>query len=117
MAILRIGKLPDRTPIKLTITVSPGLKQALDDYAVVYRETYGVDEPIGELLPAIISAFLESDKAVSVPEASNNHEQVCEQRPVRSRAAKRGRSARTHHGSRAGRVADDRVEQNQSSMP
>src|SRR3546814_7620770 len=33
MAAIKLGKLPDRTPVKLTISILPDLKQALDDYA------------------------------------------------------------------------------------
>ena len=63
MASIKLNRLPDRTPVKLTITISPEMKRSLDEYAGVYRETYGSDEPIGELVPAIIFAFLESDRA------------------------------------------------------
>ncbi|MGT2466595.1 DUF2274 domain-containing protein [Mesorhizobium atlanticum] len=41
MANLKLGKLPDRTPSKITITVSADLNQALSDYAALYRQTYG----------------------------------------------------------------------------
>lgn len=33
MAELKLGKLPDRMPIKLTITVLPDLNKRLQDYA------------------------------------------------------------------------------------
>ena len=33
MVGLKLGRLPDRTPVKLTIAISPDLKRALDDYA------------------------------------------------------------------------------------
>ena len=38
---LRLSKLPDRTPVKIAITVSPELNQALLDYAEIYRRLYG----------------------------------------------------------------------------
>jgi hypothetical protein len=41
MADLRIAKLPDRNPVKLTIAVMPELHDALQDYAKLYAETYG----------------------------------------------------------------------------
>lgn len=62
MADLKLGRLPDRTPVKLTISVSPELNAALRDYATIYAQTYGRDEPVGELVPAMLSAFLESDR-------------------------------------------------------
>lgn len=62
MADLKLGRLPDRTPVKLTISVSPELNAALRDYAAIYAQTYGSEEPIAELVPAMLAAFLESDR-------------------------------------------------------
>lgn len=63
MVDLKLGKLPDRTPVKLSITISPDLQAALQDYAAVYAETYGAEEPVTELIPAMLAAFLESDRS------------------------------------------------------
>ncbi|MBZ9646322.1 DUF2274 domain-containing protein [Sphingobium sp. 3R8] len=63
MAELKLGKLPDRTPVKLTISVLPELQQALADYAALYAEAYGREEPVAELIPAMLTAFLESDRS------------------------------------------------------
>lgn len=62
MADLKLAKLPDRTPIKLAITVTPDLHQALAEYAALYSETYGRNEPVAELVPAMLTAFLDSDR-------------------------------------------------------
>lgn len=62
MADLKLARLPDRTPIKLAITVLPDLHQALQDYARLYAETYGRDETVADLVPAMLSAFLDSDR-------------------------------------------------------
>ena len=62
MADLKLGKLPDRTPVKLSISVTPDLHQALTDYAAIYNAAYGQSEPIAELLPHMIAAFLASDR-------------------------------------------------------
>ncbi len=62
MAGIKLGKLPDRTPVKLAIGVSPDLKRALDDYAAFYAEVYGQNEPIAELIPEMLAAFLASDR-------------------------------------------------------
>ena len=48
MSELKLGKLPDRTPVKITITVSPNLSQALRDYAAIYRTTYGEAESVAD---------------------------------------------------------------------
>jgi hypothetical protein len=63
MSELRLRKLPDRTPVRLTVTVSPELHRALLDYAALYEEVYGHAEPLGELIPAMLASFLEADKA------------------------------------------------------
>jgi len=63
MADLKLGKLPDRTPIKLAITITPDLQAALTDYAALYAESYGVSEPVTELIPAMLMSFLESDRS------------------------------------------------------
>jgi len=62
MADLKLARLPDRTPIKLTISVLPELHQRLNDYAAIYASAYGSQEPVAELIPAMLSAFLETDR-------------------------------------------------------
>lgn len=64
MKELKLAKLPDRTPVKITISVSPTLKADLDSYAEAYRRTYGDKEaePVNELIPYILQSFLESDR-------------------------------------------------------
>jgi hypothetical protein len=62
MPDLKLARIPDRTPVKLTILVLPDLHQALADYARVYADTYGREESVADLVPAILAAFLESDR-------------------------------------------------------
>lgn len=63
MGDLKLGRLPDRTPIKLTVMIMPELHQRLIDYAALYAETYGVEEPLADLVPAMLSAFLLTDRS------------------------------------------------------
>ena len=63
MADLKLAQLPDRNPVKLSIAIMPDLHQALSDYAALYARTYGRDEPVTELIPAMLAAFLESDRS------------------------------------------------------
>jgi hypothetical protein len=63
MPPIRLGRLPDRTPVKLTVTITPGLHDALVRYAAAYEETYGRAEAVADLVPAILVAFLDSDRA------------------------------------------------------
>ncbi|RYD66599.1 MAG: DUF2274 domain-containing protein [Sphingomonadales bacterium] len=60
---LKLARLPERTPVKIAISVSPDLAAALADYAAIYEKTYGHCEPVAELIPAMLSTFLESDRA------------------------------------------------------
>jgi hypothetical protein len=61
MIMLKLAQLPDRIPVKLTITLQPDLKKALDDYAAMYSRTYGSDEPVAELVPFMLESFLKAD--------------------------------------------------------
>jgi len=61
MPDLKLAKLPDRMPVKLSIAVSPDLHVALRDYAETYREAYGTGESIAELIPYMLSAFINGD--------------------------------------------------------
>lgn len=63
MPDLRLRKLPDRTPVKVTISLSPEINQALLDYAALYGEVYGQPEPVQELIPAMLASFIDGDKA------------------------------------------------------
>ena len=62
MPELKLGRLPDRTPVKLTINVTPDLHHMLQEYAALYAATYGREEPVTDLVPAMLAAFLESDR-------------------------------------------------------
>jgi len=63
MVGLKLAKLPDRTPIKMTISVPPELNSSLVAYAEAYRNTYQVPEKISDLIPAMLESFLASDRA------------------------------------------------------
>lgn len=65
MTDLKLPKLPDRTPVKMTITLPPHLHQRLQSYQTAYVEAYSVEEPLAELIPAMLSAFLDSDRRFS----------------------------------------------------
>lgn len=63
MTELKLSRIPDRTPVKLTISLMPDLHAALTDYAHAYKEAYGKEETVGNLIPAMLEAFLASDRA------------------------------------------------------
>lgn len=52
----------DGHPVELRATITPDLLTALQAYAAIYSATYGVEEPVAELVPAMLATFLESDR-------------------------------------------------------
>ncbi|MGB3627176.1 MAG: DUF2274 domain-containing protein [Henriciella sp.] len=60
---LRLDKLPDRTPVRMSLSLDPELAEALKDYAEVYRQIYGEAEKPEVLIPAMLELFLNSDTA------------------------------------------------------
>lgn len=62
MAELKLQKLPDRRPVKITISLPPELNRALAAYVQVYNETYGAREPAQALIPAMLASFIQSDR-------------------------------------------------------
>ena len=85
--MLKLAKLPDRTPAKITIAVSADLNQALQDYAALYRVTYGEAENVPELIPFMLAAFLDSDRAF----AKARKQGLLETEP--NKPARRGRAS------------------------
>lgn len=74
---LRLSKLPDRTPVKMSITVSPELNAALRDYCEVYRRVYpGQKESIADLIPYMLDAFIQSDRGFAKARREMNGPQV-----------------------------------------
>ncbi len=65
MTNLKLRKLADRTPVKLSISIMPDLQQRLRQYADLYADAYGQTESVNELIPAIVAAFLDEDRALS----------------------------------------------------
>ncbi len=63
MPELKLQRLPDRTPIKIAITVTPDLHEVLQQYAASYAAAYGREETVADLVPAMLAAFLEGDRA------------------------------------------------------
>ena len=61
MTTLKLDKLPDRTPVKYSISVNPDLSQALRDYAKVFERVHGQKESVEELIPFMLARFIESD--------------------------------------------------------
>lgn len=63
MPDLKLPRLPDRKPVKLTFEMMPDLEAALGDYAAADEAAYGKPEKPANLIPYMLWAFLESDRA------------------------------------------------------
>jgi len=87
MANLKFGKLPDRTPVKIAITIGADLTQALRGHAALYRSTYGEAESVAELIPFILEASLDNDRDFAKVRKRN----------CRSWTSKNRRAARSGH--------------------
>ena len=58
---LKIGRIPNRTPVKMTVALEPGLKADIDAYASLYEKSYGEAVASNALVPVMLKAFLASD--------------------------------------------------------
>ena len=58
---LRIGKLPDLTPVKITVSLDREVHQMLEDYSRIYGDSYGEAVKPAELVPSMIAGFLSTD--------------------------------------------------------
>lgn len=63
MPDLKLGRLPDRTPVRMSFQAHPELARALQAYAELYRETYGHVEAVSDLIPYMLESFLAGDRA------------------------------------------------------
>lgn len=63
MPDLRLCKLPDRSSVRMKILLPAEVHQSLLDYGALYAEFYGKTVSEADLVPAILSCFLDGDKA------------------------------------------------------
>jgi len=73
---LKLDKLPDREAVKISFTADAELKSALNDYAEIYRRSYGQKESVADLIPFILTAFMEAD-----PGFKRARKQLADNRP------------------------------------
>ena len=82
--MLKLAKLPDRTPVRVIINVSPDLNRDLTAYAEAYRQTYGTAESVAELIPFMLEAFLAGDRDFAKARKGGVAEPVQAKRPSAS---------------------------------
>jgi len=88
MTELKLSKLPDRVPVKITFSAMPDLNQALHDYAAIYHATYGEAESVAELIPFMLASFLEGDRGFA-----KARKDVPEGAPIETQPRRRQRGA------------------------
>ena len=88
MPDLKLAKLPDRKPVRITITVRPELNASLQAYADLYREAYGEEETIQQLIPFMLEGFLKGDSGFAKARREKaGRDRRLTPRPHRSRSA------------------------------
>lgn len=60
---LRLGPLPRATTVKLMVTMPTDLRAMLDRYAAQHSQAYGEPVDAASLVPHILKAFMENDRA------------------------------------------------------
>ncbi|MGE0184036.1 MAG: DUF2274 domain-containing protein [Parvularculaceae bacterium] len=60
---LKLGPLPDRNPVKLSLSLKPDVHEALCDYASLHAKAHGQEAPLSTLAALMIEEFLNSDSA------------------------------------------------------
>jgi hypothetical protein len=91
---MKLSKLPDRTPVKLGVTLMPGLAARLRDYAEYYAEVYGVREEVVDLVPFMLTAFLDGDVEFRKAIRAGEMKEVCPPE-LRNSADRRTRASMT----------------------
>jgi hypothetical protein len=59
---LRLGPLPRRDQVKITISLPSDLKEALEQYAALHGQLHGQPIETGSLVPHMLRAFIERDR-------------------------------------------------------
>ena len=62
MISLKLQRLPDRNPVKVTIALPPELAERLTAYAEAYEAAYVQRESVADLIPFMLANFLDSDR-------------------------------------------------------
>lgn len=59
---MKLAKLPDRNPVRITFVATPEQNLTLLDYAAFYQATYGETAAVADLVPSMLEALMESDR-------------------------------------------------------
>ena len=73
---LKLGPIPDRTPVKLSLTLAPDIHAALRDYVAIHAREFGTEARPAEIAALMIEKFLESDAAFKRERKRSQQKQV-----------------------------------------
>lgn len=59
---MKLARLPDRNPVRITFAAMPDLNAALQEYALAYKAAYGEAASVPDLIPAMLESYLEGDR-------------------------------------------------------
>ncbi len=60
---IKLGKLPNTTNVRITISLPEALKGKLDRYAQLHSQTWGQKVDAAALIPHVLAQFLNNDRA------------------------------------------------------
>jgi hypothetical protein len=60
---IKLGKLPNTSTVKVTVTLPAALKAQLDRYAQLHSQTWDQKADAAALVPHIVAQFLANDRA------------------------------------------------------
>ncbi|MGE0180744.1 MAG: DUF2274 domain-containing protein [Parvularculaceae bacterium] len=60
---LKIGAIPERKAVRITLSLPPDVHEALADYAAIHAAEFGRKAQVNELAVLMIERFLDSDAA------------------------------------------------------
>lgn len=69
---LRLGPLPRRDQVKVTISLPLDLKEELDQYAALHSQLHGQHAEAASLIPHMLRAFIERDRGFRARRSSVN---------------------------------------------
>lgn len=72
MPDLKLGKLPNRTPVKMTISVMPDFEEALRDYATLHSAQHGVASTPADIASGMVEQFIINDREFAKARAALN---------------------------------------------
>ena len=77
---LKIDPLQDRTPIKVNLSLHPGLHKDLRDCAAVHVRAFGREVTIADIAPSMLRTLIDSDagfKCARKQLKSKAEDQIC----------------------------------------